>query len=100
MTKLIVRHADGSLGDPGDITVNMPSVSCGVCGQVAQIPAREFGVAHWDELYGGDRGELDAQLPPGYSAAQWEHDRELERWSQEHAATHTEAEHKAHAAKP
>lgn len=91
MSNMIVREADHA-----DIKSNMPSVSCRICGQTAQIPAEALGVAHWDELYGQERGELDEVLPPLYSKAQWEHDRELERWSQQHALTHSEAEHQEH----
>lgn len=95
MSRLIIRDKP----DHPDLKSNMPSVSCGICGQTAQIPAEALGVSHWDELYGGERGKLDAQLPPGYSLAQWEHDRELESWSQAHDDTHTEAEHQDYAHK-
>lgn len=99
MSRVIIRHPDGSLGGIADIKTNMPSVSCGVCGQIAQIPVEALGVdgaKHWDHLYDGDRGpdsELAATMPPRYSRAQWDHDRELESWSQEHAKTHTQVEH-------
>lgn len=91
MPRLIVREAGHE-----DIKPNMPSVTCNICGQTAQIPAAAMNIGHWDELYGGDRGKLDQVLPVGYSAAQWEHDRELEAWSQAHDDTHSEAEHAEH----
>ncbi len=95
MSRLIVRDKP----DHPDIKPNMPNVSCGVCGATVQIPAAALKVEHWDQLYGGPRGQLDATLPRGYSLAQWEHDRELEAWSQEHAKTHSQAEHDEYARK-
>lgn len=89
MSKLIVRPKP----DHPDIKPNMPNVSCGVCGATAQIPAAALKIEHWDQLYGGSRAKHDAEMPRGYSDAQWEHDRELEAWSQAHAETHSQAEH-------